>query len=332
MRRCWGLVAMLFVFGCSPEQTEPVVQYDTVERIEQSVCTIETNGLPVATAFLVTYAGDQFLVTARHCIQKLRNEIPHIMVRTNDAGATVSVPCFGCWQTADNGADACALRITELVGSLKSMGARLSFVDLDLDPSTYLPKTNTVDALSGVGALSRKEFRDAGIRIGSEVYVLGTSVEVWDGYEDQSVMPIVYRAGHISNVPGCKSYQQHLPTRDPRLPKTNLLVTDIPVVGGMSGGPVFAYGEITPHGRPHYLIGVMVSIVPSRTNVGLLAEGSGVATNHLGYIVRFFPKKYDYRGNPFLSYVVPFDDVFECVLKATPPIVIPTQLLLGGDQ
>ena len=332
MWRGLSIVALFIVLGCSPEQAESVVQYDAEERIEQSVCTIETNGCPIATAFLVTFAGDQFLVTARHCIQTLRDEIPHIMVRTNDAGATASVPCFGRWQPADSGADVCALRITDRVESLKGMGARLSFIDLDLDPSTYLPKTNTVDALSGVGALNRKELSDAGIRIGSELYVLGTSVEVWDGYVDQSVMPVVYRSGRLSNVPRCKSYLQHLPKRDPRLPKTDLLVTDIPVVGGMSGGPVFAYGEKTPQGRPQYLIGVMVSIVPSRTNVGLLTEGFSLATNRQGCIVRFFPKKYNYLGNPFLSYVVPFDDVFECVLKASPPIAIPTQLFSGGNQ
>lgn len=324
MKRLVGSILMLGLFGCSPEQVLSVAPKSSVDEIAKAVCSITTNGHPIATGFFVSYCDNHFLVTAAHVIKKIGDEIPSVMVSKDEGRDCVEEQCFGKWVYPPNGADVCAMEVSAQVDSLIKNGGEFSCIDLEVDSKSHLMLTNSPNGLPGVGVLMRSEIGAAGIGRGSDAFALGTCTELWQGFVNQHEVPIVYRGGKIACIPKSKSYEGRDRPGMEKGVSMSLIATDIPVIGGMSGAPVFANDcSETP-----FLIGVMISKIPAYKEVVLLQDkGITVKKRDDGRLL-IESSPYTYLENTLLSYIVPVDDIFLCVSRACPPSLLPLSSLL----
>lgn len=316
------------VIGCSPvEKVNELPVAASADDVAGVVCAIATNKFPVATGFFVSYRSTldltnrYYLVTAAHVGSKLRDEMMQMMVATKDRKHSIFELCVSPWQYHET-ADVCVSDVTPEYERLVKSGADVHCIDLVFNPTNRLSCASAIGAVKGIGVMHRAVMREFGIGLASDCLMLGTSVETFDCLANRDEIPLVCRSGKIAQLPKGLSHMDRNRMRRP----TYLFLTDIPVVHGTSGAPCVVRG-MCPGGRSYwYLAGVTVSILPSRDEANLVREGMTFHTNETGRLVGVDMKKYDYRGNPFLSYVVPFDAVQECIDVISPGISLESMM------
>ena len=304
------ILSAVCLLGCSQEQA--VMRNATIDDMAKAVCSISTNGMPVATGFFVSHSEDYFLVTASHVPGLLGDETPSMVVAKTNGIGSVEEMCFGKWFRPDNRADVCVLKVTDRIRTMIERGADFACIDLDVDAASHLMPTNSPYGLPGVGMLCLDQFKAAGVGRGREAFMLASSTEVWEGYENRKEVPITYRGGRIANVATTKCNLGRGREGLEYGPWANLITTDISVIGGASGAPVFVRGDA----RGAFLVGVMVSIVPPHQEIKL-SRSEGVEIKQLGdgrFLIK--GKEYIYKANTFLSYVVPMEPVMDCLASA----------------
>ena len=257
-----------------------------------------------------------FLVTAAHVIGMLTNDTPYMMVAKKGSSDSILEPCLGRWHKSVKGTDVCALEITDSVRSLISKGAEFRCIATDVDSTNHLSRATDKTEISGVGTLQKYLFGEFHIGMGTPCSVIGTCCESWEGQEKPSEVPLICRSGQIAQVPLCKAFLGRERNGKHKGSPTELFLTDIPVIGGMSGSPVFVKAE---DALGHwYLAGIMVSQVPGKASdeVELLrAKGAEFKVDEKSrLIVSSVP--YQHLGNTYISAVIPYEEILGCVSAA----------------
>lgn len=322
MKEMFAILLCGLVVGCGVrKEVEQPSTAASVADAAGAVCAIATNKVPIATGFFVSYKSTldvtnrYYLVTAGHVGRKLNGSMVQMMVASKDRKSSIAELCVSPWKYHET-ADVCVAEITPEYERLTRADVDLHCIDLVFDPTNRLSRGTAKCSVAGIGILHRGVMHDYGVELGSSCVMLGTSVEISDCLASAGELPLVCRSGRIANIPKGLSY----PYRDKRLKLTYLFATDIPVVKGMSGAPVFVKGCSSGEEKYWYLAGVTVSIVPSRDEQRLLCDNFGVWKEEHGYVTDVRARAYYYHGNSFLSHVVPFDAVQECIDAIAPGV------------
>ena len=215
----------------------------TLDELSRTFCEIGTNGVPLGCGFLMSreIRGRRayYVVSADHVFRLVYGTGESLWFAfqgTNEEHcADIDIPknfnWFPALVRADDGSDIAAFDITSCANELIKYGA--AFID-------FTPmKDNVVGkfCLSRVRMLQSSELKKNGILIGTTVYSLVNSVELWNIAEDKLASSMMLRESCISKLPNIRIKSPGLKNASKYF---RFILLDSISTNGQSGGVVIA--------------------------------------------------------------------------------------------
>ena len=243
----------------------------SLQDLERTFCEIGTNGVPLGGGFLMSHeiCGKRryYVVSADHVfrgISKTGESMWLAFPGTNnshcvDIDIPKATPWFFTLVREKDISDIAAFDVCGSEGQLAAAGA--SFIDFSPDDDGSVAQF----CLEGVRMLQTAEFERNGVMLGSRVYALANSCELWNLLCDKRASSMIVVESCISKMPG-------QPIRSPVLKGSGgkglqFTMIDALMLNGNSGGPVFA---IDGSGR-YVAIGVLSARMPPAHETPLTA-------------------------------------------------------------
>ena len=254
-----GFMGMPCRFATSPEQAHakattpaPASQqpklvlpatYDDLAKAFVSICPAN-NTPPTGSGVFIGHvdAGGKlqvYLFTAAHVAATAdrfsrTNSVTFIVSRPNedtDIRRTVRMDDLG-WRGPNTYADIAEANVTTAFNKMIRDGLDVKFIPLVSTPVEEVPS----NAVKGVVAVRKKDFSQYRLGIGTDVRMLGMSVELWMAKppKERTRQPMTLRTGVIARCEPTLSINGSTPG------SAGEFLIDARIQHGFSGGPVFA--------------------------------------------------------------------------------------------
>lgn len=251
--------------------------YDEIAKAFVSVCTGNPSQLGGSGVFIGKVENGRRIVammTAAHVVMdnvkaSVTNELvvipfrgygkPDVTAKLRDVGSS--------WAPFKENSDIAIVDVTPYFDGLIRQGWDVRYIPMSSLPADYKDKY----AVDGTCMIPSTYFERYGIGLGTPVSVLGSAIELWTPPFSGIRQPMAIRSGKIAVRPDfLKGIEQV---------QSPFIIIECSLIGGYSGGPVFA--DVLKGGRSYpILIGVATGMI-NRTHLG--AEKTPVGTNHSGF-------------------------------------------------
>lgn len=229
----------------APQQPKlsPPATYDDLAKAFVSICPAN-NTPPTGSGVFLGHidAGGKLqvhLFTAAHVAATAdrfsrTNSVTFIVSRPNqdtDIRKTVWMDDVG-WRGPNTHADIAEANVTTAFNKMVRDGLDVKFIPLVSAPVEEVPS----NAVKGVVAVRKKDFPQYRLGIGTDVRMLGTSVELWMAKppKERTRQPMTLRCGVIARCEPTLNINGSAPN------SSGEFLIDARIQHGFSGGPVFA--------------------------------------------------------------------------------------------
>lgn len=272
----------------------PAAQWEDIAQAFVSICTqnwTEGSGILVGMSLPSdTIRRHVYVLTAAHVAREsIRVEgtnTVNVLLRKKGSRDVVrkvfSIP-GETWLEPQSQADLALFDITMVLPEIEREGLDYRYVNL----SSEVPDDE--HAIKHVGFCRRRDFAKAGLGLGSDIFWLATSGEVWCSTKRKGRMPMVMRRGSIAMPEG----QFVSPVKD----RAEIIAVDCHVIGCASGGPVFSTVPLGNRMSP-VLIGI------GKAQLAGLPD-----TRYETSKVRTADGQLDPRKESYLGLITPLDDI-----------------------
>lgn len=264
------LAACIAVVGCAPESRRETPadctaahpknaesRQVTLEDLSHTFCEIGTNGVPLGSGFFMSHrfsdARKYYVITADHVYRKVfcpRKTPCFAFPGTNpEYCLRVDFPKDALVIHGRDNCDIVAIDISSHAERLASVGA--AFIDF----SSAEGYSVAPFCLDRVHMLQMGEFERNGVVLGSRVHAMVTAMGLTSITEDCAINLMIVMSGTVAKMPIAKMKFGPYSGR--------YLVSDLSVLPGHSGGPVFA---LMPDGSAA-ILGIITDKMPSGNGI-----------------------------------------------------------------